>query len=155
MNKKIVMKARISTWVLVNLCEGKDVIRLKWIFKKKYVILKNTRLDGGEVSISPVVCMGRIRIVLSLVGQKELHVLQHYVNSSFPRGKMEEEAYVDRNHCYVVKGKEDKSIDRSGLKQALISWNSKINSSFIEMETEKPKGTSTLRKVIGKFSHLM
>lgn len=72
---------------------------------------------------------------------------------------MEEEAYVDRNHCYVVKGKEDKSIDRKisffGLKQALISWNSKINSSFIEMEPEKPKGTSTLRKVIGKFSHLM
>ena len=80
--------------------------------------------------------MDTVRTVLAIAAQNKWHVYQMDVKSSFLNGYLEEEVYVEYTQSYEVPGQEHKvhklKKELYGLKQALRSWYSRIDSYLIE-----------------------
>ena len=138
-----------NTWHLVDRPTNKDVIGVKWVFKRKYnedgsvqkhkarLVAKGYSQQPGvdfTETFSPVARMETIRTVLALAAQLQLPVYQLDVKSAFLNGELKEEVYVEQPQGYVIKGKEDKVYRLVkalyGLKQAPRAWNAKIDGYF-------------------------
>lgn len=63
-------------------------------------------IDYQEI-FSPVVKHVSIRLMLSMVVDKDLELEQLYVMTTFLHGEIEEDIYMDQPQGYEVAGKED------------------------------------------------
>ena len=109
-----------DTWVLTDLPAGKRALLNKWVFriktepdgKRRF----KARLDVKEYSqrkgidyveiFSPVVKLTFIRILLSIVASKNLHLEQMDVKTVFLHGDLDKKIYMQQSEGFVVPGKE-------------------------------------------------
>lgn len=162
---KVEMEAieKNSTWELVDVPEGKNVIGLKWVYRTKYnangsiqkhkarLVAKGYAQKQGidyEETFSPVARFETVRAVLALAAHLHLPVFQFDVKSAFLNGNLEEEVYVSQPEGFVVSGKEDKVYRLRkalyGLKQAPRAWYSKIDMFFQENGFQRSENEPTL-----------
>lgn len=131
------------TWDLVDLPKGKKTIGCKWIYKykpgipgvedprhKSRLVVKGYSQKEGidyQEIFSPVVKHVSIRLMLSMVVEKDLELEQLDVKTAFLHGEIEEDIYMDQPQGYEVAGKEDKLCKlvkpMYGLKHAPRQWN--------------------------------
>ena len=129
-------------WNLVDLPKDKKAIGCKWLYKKKPGIpgveppRHKARLAKGysqkegvdyQEIFAHVVKHISIRLMLSMVVDKDLELEQLDVKTAFLHGDIEEEIYMEQPQGYKVKRKEGNvcKLIKSlyGLKQAPRQWN--------------------------------
>ena len=110
-------------------------------FAQKY------RVDYDE-TFALVKRMDTIRAIRAIAAQKQWHVYQMDVKSTFLNGILEEEVYVDQPPGYTVKGHEHKVFKLKntlhGIKQAPRSWHSRIDSYLINNGFSRSSNEPTL-----------
>lgn len=138
-----------GTWELTDLPTGAKKVGVKWVYKTKLnehgevdklksrLVAKGYTQEYGvdytEV-FTPVARMETVRLVVSLIAQKQWNIYQLDVKSTFLHGDLDEDVYVEQPPGYKVKGQEDKvyKLNKAlyGLKQAPRAWYSRIESYF-------------------------
>lgn len=108
---------------LVNLLQGKEVIRVKWVYKtnsnvegkierhKVRLVVKGYKQQHGRYyleTFAPVARMEIVCTVLSSATQHRWKVYQIDVKSMFLNGVLKEEVYVVQPPSYEVERQEDK-----------------------------------------------
>ena len=77
-----------------------------------------------------------IRLIIVIVAQHKWRIYQMNVKSTFLKGILEEEVYIEKSMGYEVKGHEDKVLKLNkvlnGLKQAQRAWYSRIDGYFLK-----------------------
>jgi hypothetical protein len=135
-----------GTWELTELPYGCKPVGCKWVFKKKLrpdgtiekykarLVAKGYIQKEGEDffdTYSPVVRLITIRALLSLAASYGLIVHQMDVKTTFVKGELDEEIYMDQPDGFVAKGQESKvcKLLKSlyGLKQAPNQWHEKFD----------------------------
>ncbi|GJW77005.1 retrovirus-related pol polyprotein from transposon TNT 1-94 [Tanacetum coccineum] len=142
---------RLDVWELVECPVGRNIIKVKWIWKNKTdaentVIQNKSRLvakgygqEEGidfEESFAPVARLKAIRIFVPYAAHKNFPIFQMDVKTTFLNGPLKEEVFVQQpdgfvdldfpNHVYRLK----KAL--YGLKQAPRAWYDKLSSFLIE-----------------------
>nr|GFA52309.1 retrovirus-related Pol polyprotein from transposon TNT 1-94 [Tanacetum cinerariifolium] len=107
---------RLQVWELVPRPEGKNIIALKWIWKKKcdaenIVILNKTRLvakgyrqEEGidfEESFAHVACLEAVRMFIAYAAHKNITIFQMDVKTAFLNGSLKEEVYVSQPEGFI------------------------------------------------------
>jgi hypothetical protein len=130
-----------ETWDLVKIPSGRNLVGIKWVFKKKMnvagqvekfedrLVAKGySQFKGVEFSdiFSPIVKLTSIRVLMSLVTTFDLEIELMDVKIVFLHGDLEEEIYMKRPEGFVVKGKKYLlcKLKRSlyGLKKSPRMW---------------------------------
>ncbi|GJW93341.1 retrovirus-related pol polyprotein from transposon TNT 1-94 [Tanacetum coccineum] len=142
---------RLDVWELVECLVGRNIIKVKWIWKNKTdventVIRNKSRLvakgygqEEGidfEESFAPVARLEAVRIFVEYAAHKNFPILQMDVKTTFLNSPLKEEVFVQQpdgfvdpdfpNHVYRLK----KAL--YGLKQATRAWYDKLSSFLIE-----------------------
>ena len=123
MTEKMQAIEKNSTWELVHIPEGKNVVGLKWVFRTKYNADRNIQKQKARVvdkgysrfpgidsddTFSPIAQFKSVRVMLALAAQMQLPVYQFDVKSTFLNGDMEEEFYVSQPKGFVINGSRNK-----------------------------------------------
>eukprot|EP00253_Pinus_taeda_P020597 PITA_20597 len=156
MDEEINAIERNKTWDLVELPKGKEVIRVKWVYKTKSnaegkierhkarLVVKGYKQQYGrdyEETFAPVARMETVRAMLSIAAQNKWKVCQMDVKSTFLNGVLMEEVYIEQPLGYEKKGQEHKVCRLKKalyeLKQAPRAWYSRIDSYLLENGFEK------------------
>ncbi|GJT57933.1 retrovirus-related pol polyprotein from transposon TNT 1-94 [Tanacetum coccineum] len=142
---------RLDVWELVECLAGRNIIKVKWIWKNKTdaentVIRNKSRLvakgygqEEGidfEESFAPVARLEAVRIFVAYAAHKNFPIFQMDVKTTFLNGPLKQEVFVQQpdgfvdpdfsNHVYRLK----KAL--YGLKQAPRAWYDKLSSFLIE-----------------------
>ncbi|GKA27684.1 retrovirus-related pol polyprotein from transposon TNT 1-94 [Tanacetum coccineum] len=134
---------RLQVWELVDKPFGKNVIKLKWLWKNKKdedqtVIRNKARLvakgyaqEEGidfEESFAPVARLEAVRIFVAYAAHKSFPIYQMDVKTAFLNGPLKEEVYVAQPDGFVDPDHPDKVYRLRkalyGLKQAPRAWTS-------------------------------
>jgi hypothetical protein len=144
-----------DTYDLVELPNGKHVLKNKWIFKlkngdensmkyKARLVVKGFNqkkgIDFDEI-FSPVVKLSSIRIALGLVANMNLELEQLDVKTAFLHGDLNEEIYMEQPEGFEENGKEHLvcKLKKSlyGLKQAPRQWYKKFDTFMLNQNFER------------------
>ncbi|GJU69534.1 gag-pol polyprotein [Tanacetum coccineum] len=134
---------RLQVWELVDKPFGKNVIKLKWLWKNKKdedqtVIRNKARLvakgyaqEEGidfEESFAPVARLEAVRIFVAYAAHKSFPIYQMDVKTAFLNGPLKEEVYVAQPDGFVDPDHPEKVYRLRkalyGLKQAPRAWTS-------------------------------
>ncbi|GJY01851.1 retrovirus-related pol polyprotein from transposon TNT 1-94 [Tanacetum coccineum] len=100
---------RLQVWELVDKPFGKNVIKLKWLWKKKdedQTVIRNNKhglvvkgylreeVIDFEESFAPVARLKAVRIFVAYAAHKSFPIYQMDVKTSFLNGPLKEEVYV-------------------------------------------------------------
>ncbi|GJW14775.1 retrovirus-related pol polyprotein from transposon TNT 1-94 [Tanacetum coccineum] len=132
---------RLQVWELVDKPFGKNVIKLKWLWKNKKdedqtVIRNKARLvakgyaqEEGidfEESFAPVARLEAVRIFVAYAAHKSFPIYQMDMKTAFLNGPLNEEVYVAQPDGFVDHDHPDKVYRLRkalyGLKQAPRAW---------------------------------
>lgn len=137
-----------GTWDVVRLSKNTKTVHCKWIFKRKEGVSpsepprfkarlvakgfsQNPGVDYNDV-FSPVVKHSSICTFFSIVAMRDLELEQLDVKTTFLRGELEEEIYMDQPEGFIVPGKEDHVCKLKkflyGLKQSPRQWYKRFDS---------------------------
>ncbi|GJZ73802.1 retrovirus-related pol polyprotein from transposon TNT 1-94, partial [Tanacetum coccineum] len=149
---------RLQVWELVDKPFGKNVIKLKWLWKNKKdedqtVIRNKARLvakgyaqEEGidfEESFAPVARLEAVRIFVAYAAHKSFPIYQMDVKTAFLNGPLKEEVYVAQPDGFVDPDHPEKVYRLRkalyGLKQAPRAWYDEL-SNFL-MSKGFTKGT--------------
>ena len=122
MNEEIEHIEKNKTWTLVPRPKDKNVIRTKWVFRKKLnedgkVFRNKERLvckgysqeegiDYGETFV-PIARLEDVRILLEYATHKGFKVYQIDVKSAFFNGILDEEVYFEKPKGFVHPSKKN------------------------------------------------
>ena len=148
---------------LVDLPKGKELIRVKWVYKTKSnakgnierhkakLVVRGYKQQQGrdyEENFAPVARMETIREVLSIAAQHKWKFYQMDVKYAFLNGVLKEEVYVEQPPGYEIEGQEYKVCKLKknlyGLKQAPRAWYNRIDAYLTENGFERCDGEPTL-----------
>ena len=143
MNNELEALKQTGTYELVDLPSGREAIGCKWVYKKKSeptgtrfkarLVAQGFNQKFGEdydEVFAPVVRSATTRLLLSIAGDRKLHLEQFDVKSAFLNGSLKETIYMkapqgmETNKVLLLK----KSL--YGLKQAAKSWNDMLISTL-------------------------
>eukprot|EP00253_Pinus_taeda_P011602 PITA_11602 len=152
-----------DTWELVNLPQGKQVIRVKWVYNTKSniegkierhkarLVVKGYKQQHGRdyvKTFAPIARIETVRTVVAIAAQHKWKVYQMDVKLAFLNGVLKEEVYVAQPPGYEVEGKEDKVYRLKKalytLKQAPCAWYNKIDAYLLDNGFDKCDGEPTL-----------
>ncbi|GKB92452.1 retrovirus-related pol polyprotein from transposon TNT 1-94 [Tanacetum coccineum] len=141
---------RLQVWELVDKPFGKNVIKLKWLWKNKKdedqtVIRNKARLvakgyaqEEGidfEESFAPVARLEAVRIFVAYAAHKSFLIYQMDVKTTFLNGPLKEEVYVAQPDGFVDPDHPDKVYRLRkalyGLKQAPRAWYDELSKFLI------------------------
>ncbi|GJU51589.1 retrovirus-related pol polyprotein from transposon TNT 1-94 [Tanacetum coccineum] len=141
---------RLKVWELVDKPFGKNVIKLKWLWKNKKdedqtVIRNKARLvakgyaqEEGidfEESFAPVARLEAVRIFVAYAAHKSFPIYQMDVKTAFLNGPLKEEVYVAQPDGFVDPDHPDKVYRLRkalyGLKQAPRAWYDELSKFLI------------------------
>ncbi|GJV88832.1 retrovirus-related pol polyprotein from transposon TNT 1-94 [Tanacetum coccineum] len=148
--------SRSFVWELVDKPFGKNVIKLKWLWKNKKdedqtVIHNKARLvakgyaqeDGidFEESFAPVARLEAVRIFVAYDAHKSFPIYQMDVKTTFLNGPLKEEVYVTQTDGFVDPDHPEKVYllrkALYGLKQALRAWYDELSNFLISKSFTK------------------
>nr|GEV68265.1 retrovirus-related Pol polyprotein from transposon TNT 1-94 [Tanacetum cinerariifolium] len=146
---------KLQVWELVNKPFGKNIIKLKWLWKNKKdedqtVIRNKARLvakgyaqeDGidFEESFALVACLEAVRIFVAYAAHKSFPIYQMDVKTAFLNGPLKEEVYLAQPDGFVDPGHPEKVYRLRkalyGLKQAPRAWYDELLNFLISIEAE-------------------
>ena len=162
MNEEVHALLENDTWEETELPAGRKPIGSKWVWKiklksngeieryKARVVAKGYGQKEGidyEETFSPVVKMGTVRCLISLVVQKSWKLFQMDVNNAFLYGDLKEEVYMLPPPGYFKE--ENNKVLRLkkalyGLKQAPRQWNHKLSEALFEAGFVQSKNDHSL-----------
>ncbi|GJY08026.1 retrovirus-related pol polyprotein from transposon TNT 1-94, partial [Tanacetum coccineum] len=141
---------RLQVWELVDKPFGKNVIKLKWLWKNKKdedqtVIRNKTRLvakgyahERGidfEESFALVARLEAVRIFIAYAAHKSFLIYQMDVKTSFLNGPLKKEVYVAQLDGFVDPDHQEKVYRLRkvlyGLKQAPRAWYNELSKFLI------------------------
>ncbi|GKC22370.1 retrovirus-related pol polyprotein from transposon TNT 1-94 [Tanacetum coccineum] len=141
---------RLQVWELVDKPFGKNVIKLKWLWKNKKdedqtVIRNKARLvakgyaqEEGidfEESFAPVARLEAVRIFVAYAAHKSFPIYQMDVKTAFLNGPLKEEVYVAQPDGFVDPDHPEKVYRLRkalyGLKQAPRAWYDELSNFLI------------------------
>ncbi|GJV26947.1 retrovirus-related pol polyprotein from transposon TNT 1-94 [Tanacetum coccineum] len=141
---------RLQVWELVDKPFGKNVIKLKWLWKNKKdedqtVIRNKARLvakgyaqEEGidfEESFAPVARLEAVRIFVAYAAHKSFPIYQMDVKTAFLNGPLKEEVYVAQPDGFVDPDHPEKVYllrkALYGLKQAPRAWYDELSNFLI------------------------
>ncbi|GKA42407.1 retrovirus-related pol polyprotein from transposon TNT 1-94 [Tanacetum coccineum] len=141
---------RLQVWELVDKPFGKNVIKLKWLWKNKKdedqtVIRNKARLvakgyaqEEGidfEESFAPVARLEAVRIFIAYAAHKSFPIYQMDVKTTFLNGPLKEEVYVAQPDGFVDPDHPEKVYRLRkalyGLKQAPRAWYDELSNFLI------------------------
>ncbi|GJR79124.1 gag-pol polyprotein [Tanacetum coccineum] len=141
---------RLQVWELVDKPFGKNVIKLKWLWKNKKdenqtVIHNKARLvakgyaqEEGidfEESFAPVTRLEAVRIFVAYAAHKSFPIYQMDVKTAFLNGSLKEEVYVAQPDGFVDPDHPEKVYRLRkalyGLKQAPRAWYDELSKFLI------------------------
>ncbi|GJU83837.1 retrovirus-related pol polyprotein from transposon TNT 1-94 [Tanacetum coccineum] len=141
---------RLQVWELVDKPFGKNVIKLKWLWKNKKdedqtVIRNKARLvakgyaqEEGidfEESFAPVARLEAVRIFVAYAAHKSFPIYQMDVKTAFLNGPLKEEVYVAQPDGFVDPDHPEKVYRLRkalyGLKQAPRAWYDELSKFLI------------------------
>ena len=151
MNDEMQSLKENNTWTLTTLPAGRKAIACKWVYDYKYdsrgkIIRHKARLVAKGFSqrygvdyhetFSPVMRYKSMRLLLSLVANRDMELKQMDVCTAFLYAPIEEEVYMQQPEGYEEGSpqlvcKLNKTI--YGTKQANREWNKMINNHLINM----------------------
>nr|GEZ59910.1 hypothetical protein [Tanacetum cinerariifolium] len=119
---------RLDVWELVDRPLCKNVINMKWLWKK------NEGVDFEE-SFAPVARLEAVRLFIAYAAYKSFPVYQMDVKTSFLYGLLKEEVYVNQPDGFVDTYHPDKvySLKKAlyGLKQAPRAWYDELSTFLV------------------------
>ena len=133
-----------DTWKLIERKSGMNVVKNKWVFKKKMkndgtierfkarLVAKGYTQKPGvdyEETFSPVVRYDTVRTMLSIACAQKMDILQFDIKTAFLNGDLEEEIFMEEPEGFEsTNGKMVCRLKKSlyGLKQAPRAWNKKL-----------------------------
>ena len=123
MDEEIDAIERNETWELTKLLAKKQVIGVKWVYKRKCnaegkidrhterLVVKGYKQQYGryyDETYAPVARMETIHVVIAIVAHHKWNVFQMNMKFAFLNGVLKEEVYVEQPPNYEVKGEEHK-----------------------------------------------
>nr|GEU97245.1 hypothetical protein [Tanacetum cinerariifolium] len=133
---------RLKFWELIDKPFGKNVIKLKWLWKNKKdeeqtvtrnkarLVAKSYAQEEGvdfEESFAPVARLEAVRIFVAYVAHKSFPIYQMDVKTTFLNGPLKEEVYVAQSYEFIDPDHPEKVYRLRkalyGLKQAPRAWN--------------------------------
>ncbi|GJU29628.1 retrovirus-related pol polyprotein from transposon TNT 1-94 [Tanacetum coccineum] len=153
---------RLQVWELVDKPFGKNVIKLKWLWKNKKdedqtVIRNKARLvakgyaqEEGidfEESFAPVARLEAVRIFVAYAAYKSFPIYQMDVKTAFLNGPLKEEVYVAQPDGFVDPDHPEKVYRLRkalyGLKQAPRAWYDELSKFLISKGFTKGQSIGT------------
>ncbi|GJT96517.1 retrovirus-related pol polyprotein from transposon TNT 1-94 [Tanacetum coccineum] len=153
---------RLQVWELVDKPFGKNVIKLKWLWKNKKdedqtVIRNKARLvakgyaqEEGidfEESFAPVARLEAVRIFVAYAAHKSFLIYQMDVKTTFLNGPLKEEVYVAQPDGFVDPDHPEKVYRLRkalyGLKQAPRAWYDELSKFLISKGFTKGQSIGT------------
>ncbi|GJU37461.1 retrovirus-related pol polyprotein from transposon TNT 1-94 [Tanacetum coccineum] len=153
---------RLQVWELVDKPFGKNVIKLKWLWKNKKdedqtVIRNKARLvakgyaqEEGidfEESFAPVARLEAVRIFVAYAAHKSFPIYQMDVKTAFLNGPLKEEVYVAQPDGFVDPDHPEKVYRLRkalyGLKQAPRAWYDELSKFLISKGFTKGQSIGT------------
>ena len=139
-----------ETYDLVNLPEGKSLVKGRWvynlkdgpngveIFKARYVAKGFTQVQGLDYfeTFSPTVKMSSVRAVMQIAAEYGLSISQMDVKTAFLNAPIDCEIYVEQPRGYEKPGGLVCRLKKSlyGLKQSGRNWNNTLHDFLIQNE---------------------
>lgn len=121
-----------NTWNLVSRPEGKEILDVKWVYKRKPGNIFKARLvvkgfqqrDNIDDTYSPVAKMQTLKLLLSYSCQFSLHIHQMDVETAFLNGKVVSEVYVKQPEGYNDFSNKVYKLNKAlyGLKESPRAW---------------------------------
>jgi hypothetical protein len=145
-----------ETWNLFKLPSGRNLVGIKWVFKKKMnatgqvekfeaqLVAKGySQVEGvnfGKIS-SPIEKLTSIRVLMSLDAAFDLEIKQMFFKTTFLPGDLEEKIYMKQPEGFVVKDKKDLVYKQKlllyGLKKSPRMWYQRFDT-YIMLEHRSP-----------------
>ncbi|GKC05185.1 retrovirus-related pol polyprotein from transposon TNT 1-94 [Tanacetum coccineum] len=141
MQEELYQFDRLQVWELVDKPFGKNVIKLKWLWKNKkdedQTIIRNkarlvakgyAREEGIDFkeSFALVACLKVVRIFVAYAAHKSFPIYQMDIKTAILNGPLKEEVYVAQPEGFVDPDHPEKVYRLRkalyGLKQALRAW---------------------------------
>lgn len=161
MEEEIRMIEKNDTWELVSCPDSKEVIGVKWIFKRKLnsdgslnkckarLVAKGYSQQPGidyNETFAPVARLDTIRTLVALAAQKSWKIFQLDVKSAFLNGVLEEEVYVDQPEGFEREEGKVLRLKKAlyGLKQAPRAWYGRIDGYFCDQGFKRSMSEPTL-----------
>ena len=154
---------RNDVWKLVPKPKGVNVIRTKWIFKKKSdehgTVIRNksrlvaqgyTQVEGIDFdeTFASVAKLESIRILLAIASHLNFKLYQMDVKSTFLNEMLQEEIYVEQPKGFVDPHRPDDVYKLKkalyGLKQALRAWYDRLTTYLTEHGFKRGFADTTL-----------
>lgn len=156
MEEEIESHTSKNTWQLAELPPGKNVIKAKWVFKRKQdengkivrfkarLVAKGCAQKYGvdyNDTFSPVVRYTTIRFLMALAVQMNLKIYQMDAITAFLQGELEEEIYMKQPEGFEDGTDRVCLLKRAvyGLKQAGRQWNIKLDAALQRFGLKKSK----------------
>ena len=139
-----------STWTLVDLPAGRNVIGCRWVlkiktdeqgklsrYKARLVAKGYSQIEGLDYdeTFAPVVKHTTIRAILTISNHYQMDVQQMDVKTAFLNGKLREDIFMEQPPGFEKEEEKHKvcKLHKSlyGLKQASRQWNLVLHNTFI------------------------
>nr|GEX69848.1 integrase, catalytic region, zinc finger, CCHC-type, peptidase aspartic, catalytic [Tanacetum cinerariifolium] len=111
---------RLLVWELIDKPFGKNVIKLKWLWKYKKDKDQTEEGIDFEESFAPVARLEVVRIFIAYATHKSFPIYHMDVKTAFLNGPLKEEVYVAKPDGFV-----DPDHPQKFLGDKLVSWMSK------------------------------
>lgn len=159
MDEEMDSQRKNKTWDVTKLPSGKRTIQNKWVyaikrgvdgevvrFKARLVakgFSQRYKIDYDE-TFSPVARLDSIRMILSIIAERDLEMIHFDVKTAFLYGSLEEEIWMAEPKGYETKAGNACLLRKSlyGLKQASRQWN-QCFVSFLKDFSLKPINTDS------------
>ena len=139
-----------KTWELVSRPTNKNIVKCKWVFKRKVgadgeiqrykarLVAKGFSQKFGEdyfETFAPVVRISTVRLLFGLAAELDLEIDHIDITTAFLNGDLQEDIYMEQPPGFIEPGNESKvcKLQKAlyGLKQSARSWNNKIDTFLI------------------------
>ena len=156
MDAEITAIERNDTWELCDLPKGQKTIGVKQVYKTKLkengevdkhkarLVAKGYKQEFGvdyKEVFAPTARHDTIRLVIAMAAQNSWLIFQLDVKSTFLRGDLKEEVFIDQPPGYAKLGNEHKVYKLKkalyGLKQAPRAWYNHIETYFLKEGFQK------------------
>ncbi|GKF68204.1 retrovirus-related pol polyprotein from transposon TNT 1-94, partial [Tanacetum coccineum] len=151
MQEEIHLFKRLDVWELVDRPLCKNVINMKWLWKKN--VMKSHLHEGIEgidlkESFAPVARLEAVRLFVAYVAHKSFPVYQMNVKTTFLNGPLKEEVYANQADGFVDLHHPDKVYRLKkalyGLKQAPKAWYDELSNFLVSKGFSKGSIDPTL-----------